>query len=41
MGAATTTVTRKQVGQILLVRGLLTQAQIDAAIVEQASRPDR
>lgn len=41
MGTATTTVTRKQVGQILLARGRLTQEQIDAAMVEQASRPDR
>jgi type IV pilus assembly protein PilB len=36
-----TTSTRKQVGQILLAKGILTQEQIDRAIEEQRSRGHR
>jgi type IV pilus assembly protein PilB len=38
MPPAVTSSTRKQVGQILLTKGILTQAQIDQAIEEQRNR---
>lgn len=41
MAQATVTTTRKQVGQILLAKGILTQEQIDHAIEEQQSRDHR
>ncbi|MBN2560675.1 MAG: Flp pilus assembly complex ATPase component TadA [Phycisphaerae bacterium] len=41
MCPATKTAMRKQVGQILLAKGILTQEQIDAAIEEQQQRDHR
>ena len=41
MPATATTSARKQVGQILMAKGILTQAQIDAAIAEQSERGHR
>ncbi len=41
MPTAVATKAKKQLGQILLAKGILTQDQIDLAVQEQASRPHR
>ena len=41
MSPTVSTTRRKQVGQVLLSRGLITQEQIDAAVAEQAARGHR
>ncbi len=41
MGQAVATSTRKQIGQVLLAKGILTQEQIESAIEEQRSRDHR
>ncbi|MFH1417108.1 MAG: ATPase, T2SS/T4P/T4SS family [Planctomycetota bacterium] len=41
MGQAVATSTRKQIGQVLLAKGILSQEQIDAAMEEQRNRDHR